>query len=133
MIDVLVADDSDLFRQRLTTLISEMEHAQVIRGVGDGFEALDAVRELQPDVVILDFHMPGTNGTALIEAIMQETAKPDVIVCTAFPHPLVRQACLDLGVICFLDKTLGVQRVIEALKLCMEGRARPDEGVCAPE
>lgn len=116
MIQVLVADDSDLFRQRLIDLIKEMEQVQVVKEARDGFETLDAVRAEKPDVVILDFYMPGSNGTALLEALLLEDSPPVIIVCTAFPHPLVRQACLDLGVASFLDKTLGVQQIADTLR-----------------
>jgi two-component system response regulator DctR len=122
MINVLVADDSDLFRQRLINLIADMKQAQVVGEARDGFETLDTVRAKHPDIVILDFYMPGSNGTALLETLLLEESPPDIIVCTTFPHPLVRQACLDLGVACFLDKALGVQHVIEALAACIEQR-----------
>jgi DNA-binding NarL/FixJ family response regulator len=122
MVSVLIADDSDLFRQRLTHLITEIDQVQVVKEARDGFEVLDAVQQDQPDIIILDFYIPGANGTALLEAILLETSHPDLIICTAFPHPLVRQVCLDLGAKSFLDKSVGVQQVVEAVAACIQQR-----------
>ena len=63
---VLIADDSELMRKRLITLISGLEGIDVIEEAEDCGETIKIIRELNPDVVILDIRMPGGSGSPSI-------------------------------------------------------------------
>ena len=75
---VLVVDDHPLYREGLVTAVSTMPDKEVVGEAADGEEALRLVAALAPDVVVMDLHMPGTNG---VDATRRLTAShPDVAV-----------------------------------------------------
>ena len=68
---VLIVDDESLARVRLATLLEEIDAAgiQIVGEAADGVSALDLIRQHQPDVVLLDMHMPRLNGKDTLDAI----------------------------------------------------------------
>jgi DNA-binding NarL/FixJ family response regulator len=116
MLKVFVADDSALVRERLAELISEIEGVEVVGQAGDAHEALEGIRLLRPDAVVLDIRMPGNNGIQVLEAMKKSTAAPVVIVLTAFPYPQYRKKCLEAGADYFFDKATEFEQVAEVLK-----------------
>jgi DNA-binding NarL/FixJ family response regulator len=74
-IKILVADDHPLFRRGLVGLLSEQPDCVVIGEAGDGPGALELSREVQPDVVLLDVHMPGGGGLAVVGALKDSGAR----------------------------------------------------------
>ena len=113
---VLIADDSELVRERLAVLISEVEGTELIGEVGNAHEALEAIQRLRPDVVILDIRMPGGNGFGVLEAIKKSSVPPMVVMLTAFPYPQYRKRCLEAGAQYFFDKTSEFDRVAQVLE-----------------
>ena len=114
---VLIADDSTLVRERLATLISEIEGVELVGQAGDGREALKALARLKPDAVILDIRMPGGNGIQVLEAIKRNLAdSPIIIMLTAFPYPQYRQKCLAAGADYFFDKSTEFEQVALVLE-----------------
>ncbi len=113
---VFIADDSAVMRERLVTLIGEIENAKIVGQAADAQQTIKEVRRTKPDVLILDVRMPGSGLTAL-EAIKKFPKPPFVIVLTAFPYPQVRQRCLDMGADLFLDKTSAeIDQLAEVIK-----------------
>lgn len=112
---VLIADDSAMVRERLASLISELEAVELIGQTEDASETLRAVRQLRPDVVILDIHIPG-GGIQVLEAIKKDATAPLVIILTAFSYPQYRRRCLEAGAEFFFDKSTGFDRVVEVLQ-----------------
>ena len=84
MIRSLIVDDEPLVRERLRTLLAEHADMQVVGELGDGPSALDAARELTPDVVFLDIQMPGLSGLEVAEVWRSEGSLPIIIFVTAF-------------------------------------------------
>jgi DNA-binding NarL/FixJ family response regulator len=121
---VFIADDSALMRQRLVSLLSEVEGVELVGQAGDAHEALEAIRRLKPDVAILDIRMPGGNGITVLEAVRAGEATPVVIMLTAFPYPQYRKKCLEAGADHFFDKATEFDSVLKALE---QLRARTTE------
>lgn len=80
MIKVLVVDDSAVARDFLAHLIGTTPGMQVVGTAADGYEALDAVERLKPDLVTMDIIMPRMDGPQAIERIMQTNPTPIVVV-----------------------------------------------------
>jgi CheY-like chemotaxis protein len=127
MLRVFVADDSPLVMERLHELIGDLDRAQVVGQAADVPTAVERIRQLQPDVVILDLRMPGGSGVQVLEAIKAQppvpqaharggAAAPLVIVLTAFPYPQHRRRCLQAGADYFFDKTSEFNRVADVLQ-----------------
>lgn len=122
ILKVLIVDDSDLVRERLTALILELEAIELVGQAADAQEALEAIPRLRPDVVILDIRMPGGNGIQVLEAIKRNGAGSVVIMLTAFPYPQYRKKCLEAGAEYFFDKATEFERVGEVLQQLQQGR-----------
>jgi len=121
-LNVVIADDSPLVRERLAMLLSELDGIELVGQAGTGDETLQAVERLKPDVLILDLHMPGNNGMEVLEAIKRGGAGPVVIVLTAFPYPQYRERCLKAGAEYFFDKASEFEEVSEALQQLRDTR-----------
>ena len=113
---VFIADDSDIVRERLKEMLSEISEVEIIGEAGDGEEAIKSILELHPDVVILDIRMPGGNGIDVLQAIKRGDAAPTVIMLTNYPYPQYRKKCMDLGADYFFDKSNEFERVMEVIE-----------------
>lgn len=116
MLKVFIVDDSALVRERLAALVSDLGDVEMVGQASNAREALEGVRRLKPDVVILDIRMPGDNGIQVLETIKVNEAAPVVIVLTAFPYPQYRKKCLEAGAEYFFDKATEFEQVAEVLK-----------------
>jgi len=123
MLRVLIADDSREIRSRLVDLVSVLDGVQVVREADDGTEVLEALAEIEIDVLVLDIKMPKMSGIKVLEHLQQSGELPEtVIVLTAFPTPQYRRRCLELGAGFFLDKTSEYNRLAELLRTVRDAR-----------
>ena len=109
MTRVLVVDDSSFMRTSLTHLLESDEAIHVIGTAADGAEALRKVKELRPDVVLLDLEMSGMNGLLALAHIMAEHPTP-VLVLTGLSKTdtTVALRCLEKGALDCIPKPSGV-------------------------
>ena len=113
MIRALVVDDEPLVRERLRTLLATHPDVQVVGERGDGPSALEAYRELAPDVVFLDIQMPGLSGLEVVETWRGEGSLPVIVFVTAFD-----QFALDafrLNALDYLTKPIDPERFSESM------------------
>jgi DNA-binding NarL/FixJ family response regulator len=104
-IKVFVADDSIVLRERLLDMLREIPGVEVLGCAGDGLHAIDSIRSLAPDVVVLDIQMPRGTGLDVLKNVKHDGRGPTVIVFTNFPYPQYRKRALEFGADFFLDKT----------------------------
>ena len=83
-IRVLIADDHPLFRDGLTALLTDGADTELAGAATSGTEAVELARETQPDVVIMDLHMPGLNGIEATRRIVADSPHITVLVLTMF-------------------------------------------------
>jgi len=110
-IKVLIADDSLIVREHLVTMFDELAGVEVVGQAENVAEAISAIGQLQPDVVILDIRMPGGSGIDVLRHIKQDEAAPMVIILTNYPYPGYRQKCLQAGADFFLDKSTEFDQI----------------------
>ncbi len=113
---ILIADDSEVLRSRLVEILSEIEGVEIIGEAVTANETIKAVKNLKPDVVILDIRMPGGNGIEALEAVKMEEKSPLVIMFTNYPYLQYRKRCLDAGADYFFFKSTEFEKLIELLK-----------------
>jgi two-component system, chemotaxis family, protein-glutamate methylesterase/glutaminase len=100
---VLVADDSEMFREALTRIIEADPGFEVVATAGDGNAAAAKAHELRPDVITMDLEMPDADGFSGIARVMAETPTP-ILVLTANPEETVGFRALSLGALDILEK-----------------------------
>jgi two-component system chemotaxis response regulator CheB len=100
---VLVADDSELFRELLSRVVEEDGVLELAGLARDGEEAARLTREQRPDVITMDLEMPEADGYAGIARIMAETPTP-ILVLTATPSQAAGFKALSLGALDILEK-----------------------------
>ena len=112
-IKVFVADDSIVLRERLLEMLRDMPGVEVLGCAGEGLHAIDSIRELKPDVVILDIQMPRGTGLDVLKNVKHGGQGPTVVVFTNFPYPQYRKRAMEFGADFFLDKTTEFEQLRE--------------------
>jgi two-component system, chemotaxis family, protein-glutamate methylesterase/glutaminase len=102
-IRVLVADDSELFRELLSRVVAAEPGFEVVAVAADGNAAAAMARALRPDVITMDLHMPDADGFSGIARIMADTPTP-ILVLTANPTEAMGFRALSLGALDILEK-----------------------------
>ena len=110
---VLIVDDEPLARTRLAALLGDCADVEVVGSVADGEAALEALGDLQPDVLLLDINMPGISGTALAQRLAARK-RPLVVFCTAYEGHALQ--AFELGAVDYLLKPVRLERLNEALQ-----------------
>ena len=111
---VVIADDEPLARERLRTLLDGLGGIEIVAEAADGYEALHACAEHEPDLVLLDIAMPGIDGLEAARHLAAFDPRPAVVFCTAFDdHAL---SAFDAEAIDFLVKPVRADRLAAALQ-----------------
>lgn len=110
---LVIVDDEPLARERLRRLVSEIPDWEVAAEAGDGESALARVREAQPDTVLLDIQMPGTDGLEVARRLADEPVSPAVIFVTA--HDRHALSAFDAAAAGYLLKPVGRRALADAL------------------
>jgi len=113
---LFIADDSDVLRDSLSQMISEIEEVEIVGQAADANSALEAIEKLKPDAVILDIRMPKADGILALESLKKKKAPPIVIVFTNYPYLQYRKRCLDAGADYFFYKATEFGMLIDLLK-----------------
>jgi two-component system, LytTR family, response regulator LytT len=113
-ITALIIDDEQLAREELKYLLDTSGNVEVLAQGANGIEAVDLIREYQPDVVFLDVQMPGLDGFAVLKQLIEhQDLIPQIIFATAFDQYAVR--AFDVNAIDYLLKPFDKNRVMQAL------------------
>ncbi|GAA5015688.1 response regulator transcription factor [Kitasatospora paranensis] len=122
-IRVLLADDQPLIRAGLVMVIADIPDIEVVGEAGNGAEAVQLVRELAPDVVVMDIRMPGMDGIEATGLITRETGAPHVLVLTTFDDQDNVYNALRAGASGFLVKDMALDDIITAVRVVADGDA----------
>lgn len=111
--NILIADDSPIFRARLFTVLDEIEDLHIVGQAQSGQETLELFRRLRPDAVVLDIRMPGMTGIQVLEELKKEVPGILVVMMTNYPYQQYRERCLAAGADHFFDKSCEIEKIIE--------------------
>jgi len=121
MIRILLADDHAILRQGLRRMLEEEAGFQIVGEAGDGFEAVEKVRELKPDILVVDLVMPRLNGLEVTSRVKQEENPPRVIVLSMRKsEPYIMEA-LRNGADGYVLKSEDPQDMINAIRSVSAG------------
>jgi DNA-binding NarL/FixJ family response regulator len=115
-IRVVLVEDNEVFREALELLLGLRSDMKVIASVPDGADAAAAVAELQPDVVLMDYRLPGLDGVQATRAVLEACPTTAVVCLTASANLRERDALTDAGVVAFLRKDEGLDAIVAAIR-----------------
>lgn len=115
-IRVLLVDDNVSFRQRMGRLLGLQPDLEVAGEAADGLEAIERVRTLSPDVVLIDFRMSGLDGFTAARTITKEFPRVKVFMLTAFPGALDQEKISQSGIAGLLIKDQPATEILAAIR-----------------
>ncbi len=115
-IRLLLVEDNEVFREALELLLELRSDIDVVASVSDGSAAVDAAVEHNPDVVLMDYRLPGIDGVQATRAVRE--AAPDVaVVClTASANMREVDALFEAGAVACLSKDQELDEIVDAIR-----------------
>jgi DNA-binding NarL/FixJ family response regulator len=121
LVRVVLVDDDDLMRAGLRSVLSSDETIDVVGEAGDGREAVDRIRALRPDLVLMDIRMPDLDGISATREVLATSAAVKVVVLTTFEEDDYIFDALSAGASGFLLKRTQPEELIAAIHTVAEG------------
>ena len=120
-IRVLLAEDHTIVRQGLKSLLEAQEDLEVIGEAEDGRQAVEKVKELVPDIIVIDITMPNLNGIEATRQIKKLNAKVKILVLTVHDNEEYIHQILQAGASGYLLKESAVSDLVSAIKAVDKG------------
>lgn len=108
---VLIVDDSNIVCEGLQQMLINIAGVELIGQANDAQDAITAISEYEPDVVILDIRLPGKSGIEVLKDIRDKKLPIRVIMLTNYPYPQYRKKCEELGADYFFDKVTEIEKI----------------------
>jgi two-component system nitrate/nitrite response regulator NarL len=121
-VTVVIADDHPIYRDGLRRELDVHSGISVLAAVDDGRQALDAIRELAPDVAVLDLQLPEIDGATVIDALRREHLRTRVLVVSSRQDSATVYKVIEAGAAGYLPKLTSGQAICEAVVAVAEGR-----------
>jgi len=121
-INVIIVDDHEVVRKGLRSQLESEPDLQVVGEAGDGFEALEKIENLHPNVVIIDLQLPRLNGIEVIRRITQSDPGIKIIAFTFYDDESTVLSVLHAGAMGYVLKGSNMGEIIEAIKNTLAGR-----------
>ena len=120
---IVLVEDNDVFRDALELLLGMRADVQVVASVGDGAAAVSAALEHRPDVVLMDYRLPGLDGVQATKAIRAACPGVAVVCLTASARSREIEALQAAGATACLTKDQELEEIVGAIKRAAESRA----------
>ena len=127
-IRILIVDDHTLFRSGIKLALQRHEGFEVVGEAGDGLEGIKRARQLKPDVVLLDLHMPGTGGLEALRVLVEDLPETQVVMLTVSEDAEDLLETLRAGARGYLLKNIDTEFFMESVQ-----RAARGESVMSPQ
>jgi len=120
---ILLADDHELFREGLAGLINAQPDLEVVGKSGDGLEALTQVRDLKPDLIIMDISMPVCDGLEATRLILESFPKARILMLTVHEEDEKLFEAVKAGACGYLLKSIHSEEFLNAVRSTLKGEA----------
>jgi DNA-binding NarL/FixJ family response regulator len=115
-IRVVLIEDNDVFRQALEVLLGLRGDIAIVAADSDGAHAVELCKEHTPDVILLDYRLPGLDGVQVARLVRQECPEVAVVVLTAAAREREIEALLETGAVACVRKDEPLDRIVEAVR-----------------
>ncbi len=115
-IRILLVEDNDVFRQALELLLALQDGFEVVGSVADGTAVVAACHELDPDVAVMDFRLPGMDGVEATKALRRECPRVRVVCLTASASQRELEALEGAGAVACLRKDQELEEIVGAIR-----------------
>ena len=125
---VLLVDDHKLFRSGVKALLARQADIEVVGEAADGLDGVQQARQLRPDVILLDLHMPGVSGRDAVRTLSEELPGTRVLMLTVSEDADDLLDTLHAGAAGYLLKNIDAEYFVDAIR-----RAAGGDSVISPE
>ena len=115
-IEVVLVEDNDVFREALELMLEVTPDIRVVAAVDNGETALDVCPRIDPDVVLVDYRLPGLDGVETTARLRSVCPRASVVVLTAAAEANEIQALRDAGAVACLTKDTGLDEIVGAIR-----------------
>jgi NarL family two-component system response regulator LiaR len=121
-IKVMLVDDHAVVRSGLSAFLSVLPDLELVGEAGNGDEAVRRCGLLQPDVILMDLMMPGTDGVTATRLIHEQYPAVHIIALTSFPEDDLVQKALQAGATGYLMKNVSARELADAIRAAHKGK-----------
>lgn len=115
-INVFIVDDSEIVRDRLTSMFSEVPSINIVGYADNPLAATESIVKQRPDVVILDIFLTGGSGIHVLKNIRSKKIPSKVIMLTNYAQDEYRKKCFEEGADFFFDKSIEFDKVVDVIQ-----------------
>jgi DNA-binding NarL/FixJ family response regulator len=113
---VVLVEDNEIFREALELMLGMRDEVEVVASVGDGTAAIAAALEHRPDVVLIDYQMPGLDGVEATTQLLANVPTLRVVALTASADESQRAALIAAGAVACLGKDEELDEIVAAIQ-----------------
>jgi two-component system response regulator DesR len=115
-IRILLVEDNKVFREALELLLGLRADVEIVAAVGDGHQAVPAALQHRPDVVLMDYRLPGLDGVQATAAVREACPDTAVVCLTASANAREIEALYEAGATACLTKDQELEEIVDAIK-----------------
>jgi len=128
VIRILLIDDHSLFRSGIKSLLESQDEFEVVAEASNGLDGIKLAKTLKPDVILLDLHMPGTNGLQTLQVLQQDVPESQVLMLTVSEDAQDLLQALRAGARGYLLKNIEIDFLVDSIHQAIKG-----ESVISPQ
>jgi DNA-binding NarL/FixJ family response regulator len=119
-VTIVLVEDNQIFRETLELLLGLRGDLEVVGSVGSGQEAVGVCEGLRPDVVVVDYRMPGLSGAQTAEAVLRVLPETRVVCLTASVSGAEIEELYEAGAVACIGKDEELERIVAAIHAAAE-------------
>lgn len=122
MVDLVIVDDHELVRAGFRMILQGEDGFEVVGEAGDAESGLRMIKQLKPDVALVDVHLPGCSGLELTERLNRAESPTHVVVLTAIENARLPRRLLEAGALGYLTKGCPASELLKAVRMAAQGK-----------